>query len=192
MAPPGAISALTLGVSGLRPCLRESPAGSRTGEHDASDDGLRCRSKPRPAGAAGEGHQRRGRIPGGGEARAGRPSSGQHPRSPFSSGFCRRCGRWPRNGTRPPSSPCPSISLTLLDRSSDTALALISPTCGAEGAWSGQVGRVAEEDGVPGCSVKTLLDAIDHGSLPNGQHTGRAEKRCEPGDSLPWRQDWLS
>ena len=33
-------------------------------------------------------------------------------RSPSSSGFCRRCGRWPRNGTRPPSSPYPSISLS--------------------------------------------------------------------------------
>ena len=63
------------------------------------------------AGAAGEGHQRRGRVPGGGEARAGRPMCWPAPRSPSSSGFCRRCGRSPRSGTRRPSSPCPSISL---------------------------------------------------------------------------------
>ena len=45
-------------------------AGYATGDVEAS------RGR---AGAAGEGHQRRGRVPGGGEARAGRPSAGRHP-----------------------------------------------------------------------------------------------------------------
>ena len=76
----------------------------------------------------------------------------------------------------------------LLDRSSDTALALISPTCGAEGAWLGPVRRVGEEDGVPGCSVKTRLDANEH-------NTGRAERDANlatlyPGGRIHGRDDW--
>ena len=76
----------------------------------------------------------------------------------------------------------------LLDRSSDTALALISPTCGVEGAWSGPVRRVAEEAGVPGCSVKTRLDANEH-------NTGRAERDANlatlyPGGRIHGRDDW--
>ena len=72
----------------------------------------RCRSKPRPSGSGG----RRSSTPR--ENTRRRKSSRRPPefwpapRSPSSSGFCRRCGRWPRNGTRPRSSPCPSISLS--------------------------------------------------------------------------------
>jgi hypothetical protein len=36
----------------------------------------------------------------------------------------------------------------------------------------GQVRRAAEEDGDPGCSVKTLLDGIVRGSLPMDKTPG--------------------
>jgi hypothetical protein len=149
----------------------------------------RCRSKPRPSGSSG----RRSSTP---RANTRRRRSSRRPpefwpapRSLSSSGFCRRSGSG--LGTehdhflpRAHRSRC-----VLLDRSPDAALALISPTW-----WSG--GRVVGAGQASGGGERSARvlgeDAAGRCSSPMDNTTGRAEKRCEPSDSLAWRQDWLS
>ena len=62
------------------------------------------------AGAAGQGHRRRGRVPGLGEARPGRRGAVAGTRPPSSCATCRPWPRSPPRRTPPPSSRSPSTS----------------------------------------------------------------------------------